>query len=179
MNTWGTEINPLQIERAEKIGVKVINFNEHSLPKMDVIFCEQVLEHAVHPREILEHIVKISREGTILHISVPNAARLKQTIKRFKWSDSRSTKYSWMPFQPLEHINCFNNESLVSLMSDFNFRVLNIKHGSLLYNGKSNFWSVLKLSVWIIWSYVKSNILQDNQKGTDLYFIYRNAEKAD
>jgi 2-polyprenyl-3-methyl-5-hydroxy-6-metoxy-1,4-benzoquinol methylase len=179
MNTYGTEINPLQIDRAEKIGIKVIDFNEHSLPKMDVIFCEQVLEHAVHPREILEQIVKISREGTILHISVPNAARLKQTIKRFKWSDSRSTKYSWMPFQPLEHINCFENESLVKLLSDFNFRVANIKHGSLLYNNKSNFWSVVKLSVWLIWSYVKANILRINQKSTDLYFVYSNARKAD
>jgi 2-polyprenyl-3-methyl-5-hydroxy-6-metoxy-1,4-benzoquinol methylase len=172
MNVFGTEINPKQIERAEKIGVKVVNLDETNLQKMDVIFCEQVLEHAIEPRKVILDITKLSKKGTILHISVPNSKFVKKTINNLKWTEKRNDKYTWMPFQPLEHINCFTHESLKSLLLDFNFKILNIHHGTLLYNDKSNFKSVLKLSLWIIFNYVKTLFMKASLQSTDLYFVY-------
>jgi 2-polyprenyl-3-methyl-5-hydroxy-6-metoxy-1,4-benzoquinol methylase len=172
MNVFGTEINPLQIERAKRIGVSVINLDENIQPKMDVIFCEQVLEHVVDPRKVLENIVKLSKLGTILHISVPDSRFVKHTIKNLNWTEKRNEKYSWMPFQPLEHINCFTHNSLISLLMDFNFKIINIKHGSLLYIDKSSLISVFKFCFWLIKTQLKSLFSQSSRNSTDLYFVY-------
>ena len=82
---YGSEFNHEQVVLARAAGVGVIDdFNAASTPKMDVIFCEQVLGHTVHPREIMSNLAAISRKGTILHLGVPDSFMTLSASDSFK-----------------------------------------------------------------------------------------------
>ena len=81
--------------------------------KFDLIYINQVLEHLENFDEFFENLNYLSKKKTIVYISVPNSKILKiQLIKG--------------PFQPLEHLNSFNNLNLKKLFSMNNFQTISI-----------------------------------------------------
>ncbi|NDC77754.1 MAG: methyltransferase domain-containing protein, partial [Chitinophagia bacterium] len=86
IEAYGLEFNEEQVKMAQDAGIKVVDFsNDVDVPKMDVIFCEQVLEHVTEPRQLMAHLAKISKPGTILHLSVPNSIHVQRVIRSIDW----------------------------------------------------------------------------------------------
>jgi SAM-dependent methyltransferase len=122
IRSYGMELNVRQSALASDAGVNIVDFNSGmEIPAMDVIFCEQVLEHLTEPREILTNIVKISKKGTLLHLSVPNSYNVENVLRKVDWSNMKGNENSVNIFAPLEHINSFRHEQLVRLAGEFGF----------------------------------------------------------
>lgn len=121
IETYGYEINPEQKHWARLNGITCIEEFDDSIPKMDVIFCEQVLEHAVDPRTVMENIARVSHGKTILHLSVPDAFNIKNILSNIDWNNMKGNEGSVNVFAPLEHINSFRAQQLIRLTGEFGF----------------------------------------------------------
>lgn len=121
IETYGYEINPEQKQWARQNGITCIEKFDSSHPAMDVIFCEQVLEHAVEPRIVMENIARVSHEKTILHLSVPDAWNIKNILSNIDWNNMKGNERSVNVFAPLEHINSFRSQQLIRLANEFGF----------------------------------------------------------
>ena len=58
--------------------------------------------------EFFINLNSLSKKNSIIYISVPNAEKIKNPVKKG-------------PFQPLEHLNTFNNSNLKELMKKNNY----------------------------------------------------------
>lgn len=169
MDVYGVELNNIQVQRAKQLGIKIINFNDEELPKMDVIFCEQVLEHTVDPRAVMNDIVRISKKGTILHLSVPDSKNVKKALSSIEWKMINGNRASIMPFAPLEHINSFQHMSLVRLAQSYGFQKLEIGQSSLIHSFSMKPLKFVKYVAYLIKIYFKK---VTSPGTTEIYFIY-------
>ena len=90
----------------------------------DIIRLEQVLEHIDYLEETLSLIKKFLKKGGIITIGVPDG---KYEIK------NNIFKIEKGPIQPLEHLNCFNNNSLKLLFKKNGFKSISIIKIVLLF----------------------------------------------
>ena len=112
---YGTELSVARIEYAKQAGVRIIDYEEISKQKFDFINTEQVFEHLSEPRETLAYLKQSLKADGILKISVPNGEDIKQRLKKWDWYAPKYSAWSLNPVAPLEHINCFNRDSLIYL----------------------------------------------------------------
>lgn len=169
MDVYGSELNNIQIQHAKKYGIKIINFEEEYLPKMDVIFCEQVLEHTVDPGAIMRNIVKISKNGTLLHLSVPDSINVKKTLSSINWQKIGGDRSPIMPFAPLEHLNCFKYSDLVKFAKSYGFREVVIDDKAIVAGFSLKPLKFLKYIIYLTKIYLKK---ATKPATTERYFIY-------
>jgi len=101
--------------------IQFIN-NLHMLKnrKFDVIICNQVLEHALEPNNIVKELSRLCHKHTYVYISVPNVGRLSFKTLISDWPYNGKNNHLLAPFQ---HIQGFNMNSFLLLMKNNNLKV--------------------------------------------------------
>jgi 2-polyprenyl-3-methyl-5-hydroxy-6-metoxy-1,4-benzoquinol methylase len=115
VNSYGTELSQSRINYAKKFGINILSWEELINQKFDFINAEQVFEHIPQPFETLLHLKKALKPGGLIKISVPNGADIKKRLKIADWKAEKNSKNSLNSISPLEHINCFNNSSIIKM----------------------------------------------------------------
>jgi SAM-dependent methyltransferase len=116
-SVYGGELSERRIEIAKSKGIENLNLNDTKPNQFDFINTDQVFEHLSDPLPILNKLVKCLKPGGFIRISVPDAALNKKNIEKMDWSAPVFSNDSIHIVSPLEHINAFNNKSLITLAS--------------------------------------------------------------
>ena len=114
-NVHGTEFSNSKATYARSTGVTVIDTDEIPFHRYDFINAEQVFEHLPEIRSTLSFLAGSLKPKGILKIAVPNGWNIKERLKTWDWSAGKGTPNSLNAVAPLEHINCFHHNSLVTL----------------------------------------------------------------
>lgn len=137
---YGTELSRTRIDHAK--GITVVPWDDIPRHRFDFINAEQVFEHLAEPLETLAHLRRSLKPEGLMKISVPDAWDLKKRLAGWDWEALRSHAHSEKPEEqlevikavwdwerpqgsgtenslnaaaPLQHINCFNYDSLVHM----------------------------------------------------------------
>jgi len=115
--TWGVEPSGSG-DMAKKKGHKILKntFEEAKLPKdyFNLIVLNHTLEHMDNPKEVLNKINVLLKEGGIVFVDVPNFGSLS----------SRLLGKRWPYLLPEEHKSQFTKKTLTKLLKDSGFKVL-------------------------------------------------------
>jgi SAM-dependent methyltransferase len=111
---YGAELSPERLDHAHRMGIPTLDWQEMTVHRFHFINTEQVFEHLIEPLDILKHLASSLAEDGLLKISVPDARAAVRRISRGATFASLSPE-TIMPVQPLEHVNCFEYETLVRL----------------------------------------------------------------
>jgi len=101
----GVEIAGPRRDYIRKMGISCEEAIE-DLPSPSGVNCEQVLEHVLHPLELLERIARHLRPGGIVRIGVPDVSNVPE---RMSSGDFHRRLNS---VAPLEHINGYTSKCL-------------------------------------------------------------------
>jgi 2-polyprenyl-3-methyl-5-hydroxy-6-metoxy-1,4-benzoquinol methylase len=126
----GTEFSTARVDYAKRTGIEVVLFDELSKFKYDFINTEQIFEHLPDPQETISYLKECLKKDGILKISVPNGWDVKERLGRWNWEAPKGTPDSLSPVAPLEHVNCFNNKSLVAFARNSGFDIVEISETS-------------------------------------------------
>tara|TARA_Y100000741_G_scaffold295722_1_gene236333 strand:- start:933 stop:1808 length:876 start_codon:yes stop_codon:yes gene_type:complete len=118
-------VNEFSINRKkflEKNNLKIIEDLNSSEETFDLIYSNQTFEHLNYPRETFNLLYKKLNKNGLIYLKFPDSFFFKNKIKK-----------NYIPCKdaahPLEHINLFNINSFLSIVSDLNMKVLNLdKH---------------------------------------------------
>lgn len=113
--SYGYDVAPSRCEYVATRGVKPIPLETVGSYQFDLINTEQVLEHLSQPSEVVRLLASALRPGGILKISVPHAPDLERRLEVPQWEPPPGTRGPLTAVQPLEHVNCFSERSLVAL----------------------------------------------------------------
>lgn len=122
-NVSGSELSEERKNYGKSIGIKILDLENLEEDSFHFINTEQVFEHLVSPKELLEKLKFSLKKGGILKISVPNSSSSLKKIKR-KIGFQQLSKKEIMPIAPLEHLNSFTYTSLVSLGASLGLKPL-------------------------------------------------------
>lgn len=140
----GTELSHERAEHARKIGITVIESQNIPDHRFDFINTEQVFEHLVDPHEVLQVLSNALSEDGLIKISVPNSRNTLRKITAGAQFGSLSVE-DIMPIAPLEHVNSFDNDSLVAFTR--NMRLKPVRPDLVqLWNSSSGWWSLRRAS---------------------------------
>jgi len=114
-HAYGSELSSNRVNYFESQGIQNIGWDEIPNHKFDFIATEQVFEHLSEPLPILEHLKKALKPDGLIKISVPNGRDIEQRLETMDWDATKGTSKSLNPVAPLEHINCFNHKSIVTM----------------------------------------------------------------
>ena len=114
-DVYGTELSASRIAYAQSEGIKVIAWDEIPEHRFDFINTEQVCEHLPQPLETLRYLAASLRPNGLIKISVPNGSDFKRRLKAADWTAPKFSRNSLNAAAPLEHINCFNYQSLLRM----------------------------------------------------------------
>jgi SAM-dependent methyltransferase len=114
-DTYGMELSETKIKHARECGIKVISHNEIMENQFDFINVDQVVEHIREPLQALNHLKKFLKVDGLIKVCVPDGGDIKRRLEVMDWKAPRWTKNSLHPVHPLEHINCFNRNSLLKM----------------------------------------------------------------
>lgn len=117
-HTTACELDPSVADRLRQLGHEALVLDEMTSGTFDFINTEQVFEHLVEPMEVLAALVNRLRPGGLVRISVPNGGNLDDLLKDEDWTAPKGTAASLNCVTPLEHLNCFDHDSLTRLAVD-------------------------------------------------------------
>ena len=109
------------------------NWENIKLKKFDVIICNQVLEHVVTPNLTISELKSVSKDGTLLYCSVPNAGKYSEKKIMESWPFNKKCTHILVPFQ---HLHGFTQKSLTICLAKQNFGI------SLMNNSRFSLGSV-------------------------------------
>lgn len=111
----GVELDQERIVFARSRGINA--YLPEDLPEgpYDFIYLEQVLEHVPDPYEVIQKLTGLLSDNGYIHIGVPNGSSVVTAARKNPLSLLRKG-----PAQPLEHINSFTHDSLITFMKQFN-----------------------------------------------------------
>ena len=112
---YGVELSPARIDHAERHGISVLSHDQVPDHRFDFIHTEQVFEHITAPRAVLAELSESLRPGGILQLSVPNGTDIRSRLKTLDWHAPKGAADCINAVAPLEHINCFHHDALVSM----------------------------------------------------------------
>ncbi len=115
VNVFGMELSEFRIDIARKNGIEIIPLDESREGKFDFINADQVFEHIPDPKNILGKLSGFLSDKGLIRISVPNGWDALRVIRKSDWQSQKGGPDSMNVVAPLEHINCFTNQSLVRL----------------------------------------------------------------
>lgn len=119
--TYGLEVSPARIAFARANGVRVLEYADLDAHQFHVINAEQVFEHLPDPLATLCMLRKRLRPGGLLWLSVPDGSDIQRRIDRWDWSAPKDSEQSLNAVAPLEHLNCFTPQSLVTMAQKAGF----------------------------------------------------------
>jgi 2-polyprenyl-3-methyl-5-hydroxy-6-metoxy-1,4-benzoquinol methylase len=123
-DAFGCELSEARIQHAQSLGVKVVDMHAAEFGEFDFVNAEQVFEHLGEPLEILKRLREALKSDGVLRISVPNGNDIRRRLRRMDWSAAKGSRWSLNAISPLEHLNCFNNKSLRTLIERAGLRSL-------------------------------------------------------
>ncbi len=107
-----TALNDARRLLADKKNVQLIKGDAQDLKlanKYDKIICAEVLEHLPDPRKVIEEIVKVSKETSVIIITIPNEKNIERVEKILHLFSHKHVKMDW-------HIHKFNLNLLRSML---------------------------------------------------------------
>lgn len=146
VQAFGTELSESRINYAKQFGIHVISWKELENHKFDFINTEQVFEHIPNPLETLLQLKKSLKPSGLIKISVPDGAGLKNQLNSLDWKAEKKSKKSFNRVSPLEHINCFNNNSIkvMAEKADMKQVIIPLRHQYALLGANTSIKEVLK-----------------------------------
>lgn len=136
----GAELSEQRIAHAKSLGIEVFDWDEIGRRQFNFINTEQVFEHLVEPLPVARHLAQALAPGGLLRISVPDSRRALARLGRGAQFQDLSTDVA-VPVAPLEHVNCFDNRSLIALARHAGLRLVKPRL-SLLYNSSSGWFEL-------------------------------------
>lgn len=115
LDVYGHELSQAKVAQAQSKGVKSLTVQDLHINSFDFINVEQVLEHLPDPLQTLMDLVQTLRPGGLLRIGVPDGWDIKKRLRTANWQASKQEWHNLNPVAPLEHVNCFNHSSLISM----------------------------------------------------------------
>jgi SAM-dependent methyltransferase len=134
-NVSGVELSEERKNYGRRWGIQVLEHGRLPAGRFHFINTEQVFEHLVQPREILQELVRSLAPGGVIKISVPDCKSALGKVRRgvrFENLDADDQ----MQIAPLEHINSFDSASLVNLGRECGLRPMRPSFAKL-YNSAS------------------------------------------
>lgn len=112
---FGTELSGVRVEYARRMGVEPVPWERLGEQRFDFINAEQVFEHLANPLETLRHLRVALKPDGLIRINVPPGTDIKHRLAIGDWLAPPDSDRSLNDVAPLQHINCFNFESLVAM----------------------------------------------------------------
>lgn len=112
---FGAELSGVRVEHARRIGVEPVPWEQLGQQRFDFINAEQVFEHLANPLETLRHLRRALNPDGIIRINVPSGTDIRRRLATADWLAPPESDRSLNDVAPLQHINCFNFQSLVSM----------------------------------------------------------------
>ena len=138
-DVYGAELSVERLRHAHSIGIPTLDWEQIGARRFHFINTEQVFEHLVEPVQILRHLAGALETGGLLKISVPDARRALRLAARSGRFESLPPALI-VPLQPLEHINCFEFDSIARLAAVAGLKPLRPRL-RLIYNATSGWLS--------------------------------------
>jgi SAM-dependent methyltransferase len=113
--SFGSDISPTRIEYATRCGIEVVSPDRVPAASFDLINADQVFEHLVDPLDTLTRLRDALLPGGLIMLRVPDGGGMRERFWPPDWSAPFYGPDSLNPVSPLEHINCFDHNSLVRL----------------------------------------------------------------
>ncbi len=132
LNISGTEYTEEKRAYARRFGIDVADEHDLLEGSFDWVNADQVLEHVPEPRALFDRLCGWVRPGGILSLSVPYGDDILQRVATLRWEAEKTSPYSLMPVQPLEHINCFRRQILSSALLERGFQEVQVDQLSLM-----------------------------------------------
>jgi SAM-dependent methyltransferase len=139
----GIELSEERRSHGESIGLQILDLQQLPREKFHFINTEQVFEHLVEPRAVLSQLVDSLTPDGLIKISVPDASDALRQIRHGTDFGGLSADQQ-MPIAPLEHINAFDYDSLISFGRTLGLKPLRPSFFQL-YNSASGLLQVKKL----------------------------------
>lgn len=114
-DVYAAEFDKSRVRHAQKGGFDVVWAGDLGDQQYDFINAEQVFEHLPNPLETLGRLKCALKPGGIIRISVPGGDNVHQRISTWNWQALPDSSESLNDVAPLQHINCFNFDSLVAM----------------------------------------------------------------
>ena len=124
LDAYGTELSEFFLEHARESGVTALSWQEIPDSRFHFINTEQVFEHLVAPRDILERLTQALIPEGILKISVPNGNLIEARLKPENLLAAKGSSQDLNAVAPLEHLNCFGHEVLVNMAQEAGLHLL-------------------------------------------------------
>ncbi len=112
---YGTELSATRIRRAQNVGVTVLRTDELARHQFDFINAEQVFEHLPQPLTTLNQLKSALTPSGMIRIAVPNGDDIERRLRVNDWSAPKFSRNSLNAAAPLEHVNCFNRQALLTM----------------------------------------------------------------
>ena len=125
VESYGSELSQERIDYAASNGIKISSWDDIPGADFDFINTEQVFEHIAEPLEVLLHLKKGLKPDGVIKISVPTATNIDKRLAKMDWHAPRKSKFSLSPIAPLEHINYFRKQSLLSMADQAGMEPIN------------------------------------------------------
>jgi 2-polyprenyl-3-methyl-5-hydroxy-6-metoxy-1,4-benzoquinol methylase len=113
-------------EYAGAHGIIVISWDKIPDYRFDVIHAEEILEHIPEPLETLSYLKNSLKPEGIIKVSVPDGYDIKKRLSILDWTAPKFSKNSLNSVSPLEHINCFNRDSLIRMTDIAGLEIVNM-----------------------------------------------------
>ena len=113
--THGFDLSDARLERARKLGIETMTWDEIPEDKFDFVNTEQVFEHLTDPFDVISRLANSLKPNGVLKISVPFAKDMASRLRQPDWNAPKYTNKSLNPVLPLEHVNCFSVDSITAL----------------------------------------------------------------
>jgi SAM-dependent methyltransferase len=113
--TFAVELSHTRTDQLIRRGQTVLDPENLPVGHFHFINTEQVFEHLVEPMATLERLAAALRPGGLVRVSVPNGSDIDRRLSDPDWAAAKDSPRSLNAVAPLEHINCFNRRSLVTL----------------------------------------------------------------
>ena len=114
-DVYALELSQKKTAYSKSCGINIIHEDALKDHHFDFINIDQFLEHISNPPEVLRRVVEILKTGGVTRVSVPEGRDIKRRLKVNDWSVDRWAKNSLNGISPLEHINCFQWQSMMVL----------------------------------------------------------------
>lgn len=168
--SYGTELSKEKAEYAKSQGVKIINWDDISDYQFDFIKIKEIFEHIAKPKETLGCLKNSLKPNGLIKISVPDGRDIKRRLKVLDWKAVKGSRNSLNAVSPLEHINCFNRNSLVRMADIAGFKPVKIPL-AIQYKYKIN-----RNNPKLILKNILKPLCENTfKRGTELYLSHKSA----
>ena len=147
--TWGVEPSSSALVARKKSHKVVRNvFEKTELPKdyFDLVILNHTLEHMENPAQVLQKVKIILKKGGVLYLDVPNAGGL----------GAKLLGKHWPYLLPKEHKYQFSKQSLSTLLSDADYKIIHFESRSGLFEFANPF-----LELWQAFVGLKKRFFTD------------------